>query len=202
MYITYFIIAITCLVSLIAINDDRIKRQLLLNPNDVVEYRKWYRMLTHGFVHADFIHLFFNMYVLYIFGVGVEANFMDLFKTRGYMMYPLFYISAILFAGLPALIKHKDNPAYNSLGASGAVMAVLFVFILFFPTVELRFFFIPIDIPAFVMGPILLLLEYVLAKRGRTNIAHDAHIAGAVYGLIFIIIAKPEILSLFIKQFG
>jgi membrane associated rhomboid family serine protease len=202
MYITYSILAITIIISLLAINDVHLKSKLLLNPYDVVEERNWYRMLTHGFVHADFLHLFFNMYVLYIFGVGVEAVFMQLFETRGYMMYPLFYIAAILFAGLPALVKHRENPSYNSLGASGAVMAVLFVFILFFPMQKLYFLFIPIGIPAYIMGPIILILEYVLAKRGGTNIAHDAHIAGAIFGIIFMVIAKPEVFIHFINQFG
>jgi len=204
MYITYFILGITILVSLKAFEDDNFKRKLLLNPYDVMHYKKWYRVFTHAFIHADFMHLGFNMYVLYMFGVevtpepGYVMSFLSLepalvkdFGVKGYWYYFLLYVGGIFFSSIVALYKYKDNPGYNSLGASGAVSAVIFGCILLNPHAQMGFFLLP-SMPAYIFGPLLLVIEYFMAKRGRTNIAHDAHIAGALFGIIFIIAINPN----------
>ena len=203
MYITYLLLAVTILISAKAMDDDTLKRRLMLNPHDVIHYKKWYRCFTHGFIHADWMHLGFNMFVLYSFGELLEMVFEFKYGVRGHMLFGLLYLAGILFSCLFSLYKHKDNPYYNSLGASGAVMAVLFGFILVNPTAELGLLFLPgIEIPAYIFGPLLLLLEYALSKRGGTGIAHDAHIAGAIFGVVFMTALDYHYLLNFFKHFG
>ncbi len=199
MYITYIIIAVTVLVSVLAFERPELKGRLLFNAYDIIHFKKWYRLFSHGFIHADFMHLFFNMYVLYMFGVqgasqeyfsgfsSVEPNLVHNFGVKGYFYFFLLFVGGLAFASLYALFKHQDNPHYNALGASGAVSAVVFVFIIMNPESNLSIIFLPfLQLPAYIFGPLLLLAEYYLAKRGRSHIAHDAHISGAIFGLLFI----------------
>jgi membrane associated rhomboid family serine protease len=199
MYITYLLLAVTVLVSVKAFSDESWKRQLMFNPYDVVHNQKWYRSFTHAFVHANWMHLGFNMYVLYVFGVAsvpkegwisshysLEPTLVMDHGAKGYLFYGCLYLGGILFSTLWSMSKHKDNPAYNSLGASGAVYAVVFASIMMNPNMGMGIIFIPIFIPAYIFGPLLLVAEYYLAKRGGTAIGHDAHISGAIFGMIFI----------------
>jgi membrane associated rhomboid family serine protease len=180
--ITLVIIIITVGVSFYALENTDVKHKLLFNPYSVAKQKQWYKAITHAFIHADFMHLFFNMYVLYIFGTYIESVFILRYET-GVVYYLVLYIGGVLFATLPAFYKHANNHHYNSLGASGAVSAVLFSAIIINPTMTFYF-----SIPAFVFGPLYLLYEYYMGKRGRGNVAHDAHIAGAVFGIIFTLI--------------
>lgn len=199
MYITYLIIAATVLVSFLAFERPDFKNKLLFNAYDIVHHKKWYRIFSHGFIHADFMHLFFNMYVLYMFGVqgvesvpssnfsSVEPNLIYHFGMKGYYFYLLLFVGGLAFASLYALFKHQNNPQYNSLGASGAVSAIVFSFIIINPEAHLSIIFLPfLSLPAYIFGPLMLVGEYYLAKRGQSRIAHDAHISGAIFGLIFI----------------
>lgn len=192
-------------MSLKAFKEPDFKRKLLLNPYDIVHYKKWYRGFTHAFVHADYMHLGFNMYILYMFGVqnvskgGYESNLLSLepafindFGLKGYWYFFLLYVGGIFFSSMYAIYKHKDNPAYNALGASGAVSAVIFGTILINPHAELGIFPIPFYIPAYIFGPLMLVGEFYLAKRGGTLIAHDAHISGALFGVLFTIAINPN----------
>lgn len=185
--ITLVIIIVTVIVSLYAFENPDVKYKLLFNPYSVVHQKKWYKVISHAFIHADFMHLFMNMYVLYLFGTLVEGFLLVNYRF-GVAYYLVLYFGGILFASLPAFYKHSDNIHYNSLGASGAVSAVLFSTIVINPSMSLYLFFIPIPIPAVVFGPLYLLYEYYMGKRGRTNIAHDAHFAGAVFGIFFTLI--------------
>lgn len=213
MYITYFILGITILVSLKAFNEPDFKRKLLMNPYDVVHYKKWYRTFTHAFIHADFMHLGFNMYILYMFGVqnvskgGFQDNLISLepafvkdFGLLGYWYFFLLYVGGILFSSLYSIYKHKDNPSYSSLGASGAVSAVIFGAIILNPTARLGIFPIPFYLPAYIFGPLMLFGEYYMAKRGGTRIAHDAHILGALFGIIFTIAINPDYIVKFFNS--
>ena len=201
MYVTYLLLAVTILISAIAMDNQSLKYRLMLNPYDVIHHKKWYRCFTHAFVHGDWLHLGFNMYVLFSFGEVLEFQLIRLYGLKGYYYMALLYLSAILFSSLLSLYTNKDNPGYNSLGASGAVMAILFACILLFPTAELGLLFLPMRIPAFIFGPIILIAEYALSKRGGTGIAHDAHFAGAVYGIIFMTIVDYHFLLNFFNQF-
>lgn len=217
MYLTYLLLAATVLVSVLAFQDESLKRRLMFNPHDVVHYNKWYRSFTHAFIHADYFHLGFNMYVLYAFGVqytqelyppqmyvnvpySLEPTLVHDFGARGYLYFGLLYLGGILFSTLIAIRRHRDNPGYNSLGASGAVMAVVFAYIILNPNAQLGLIFLPIHVPAYIFGPILLGIEYYMSKRGRTGIAHDAHFAGAVFGIIFITLIDYHYLLDFFKQ--
>ena len=138
MYITYLLLAITILVSVKAMDNMSLKGKLMMNPYDVIHNKKWYRCFSHAFVHADFMHLGFNMFVLYGFGIGLEDILTLRYGVQGYVMFSVLYIMGILFATLLSLKNHKDNPSYNSLGASGAVMAVLFAYIIMRPDQNLE----------------------------------------------------------------
>ncbi len=196
--VTYVILAITVAVSLLCFGNQELKYKLTFSPYTARHHNRWYNVITHAFVHGDFVHLFFNMYVLYGFGYqvegayafGLEAIFIELYGGFGQLWYGLLYLAGIVFATLPAFYKHSNNPNYLAVGASGAVSSVLFSFILFYPTDQLLLFFIPM--PAFVLGLLYLAFEYFMSKRGRTNIAHDAHFAGAIFGILFTIAVRPE----------
>lgn len=206
MYLTYFIIGATIIISLIAFERDDIRGRMLLNPYDVVHYKKWYRVFSHAFIHADLMHLSFNLYVLYMFGVqgqiqegyfpgflSVEPQFVLQFGNKGYFYYFLLYVGGILFSSVYSIYKHQDNPGYRALGASGAVSGVVFAFMILNPTAELGIIFIPgLHLPAYIFGPLLLAGEYYLARRGNTNIGHDAHISGAIFGMIFLLLVDPQ----------
>ena len=123
------------------------KARLMLIPVRVVEHREWWRLLTHGVVHADWMHLAMNMFVLYEFGRTVQADLGFL----GMAGLPGLYVCSLVAGSLPALMKHKHNPRYRSLGASGAVSAVLVAYIVLHPTHTLLLFFV-IPIPATLAG--------------------------------------------------
>ena len=189
--ITLIIIIVTVAVSLYASENLDLKRQLLFNPYQVVHHNSVLRIFTHAFIHADFNHLAVNMIVLYFFGNNVEQSFKVIFGEVGNLYFVLLYLGGIIFATLPATIKHKDNPGYNSLGASGAVSAVLFASIVLSPTSMLGLYFI-IPIPAVLFGILYIGYEVYMNNRGRTNIAHDAHLLGAIFGIIFTVILSPS----------
>jgi membrane associated rhomboid family serine protease len=194
---TLIIVAVTVVISLVSFNDSSLQYKLTFSPFAVKHQRKWWLLFTHGFVHGDMMHLFFNMFVLFHFGEVIEAYFQLIDKS---WLFPLFYLSCLPFASLPALMKHGDNPNYLAVGASGSVTGIVFMYIMLMPFSKLYLLFIPIGIPALLFGVLYLLFEYYSSKRGGTNIAHDAHIAGAVYGLIFMTLFNPEVWFHFIEQ--
>lgn len=185
--ITTFIIIITVIVSYTAFNNRELFYKLSYNPHAVKTNNEWYRAFTHAFIHADIIHLFLNMFVLYSFGTALENAMFEHFEEKGYYYYILLYVGAIIFATIISYMRHQDNVQYNSVGASGAVMAVLFSAIIVRPDMEVYMMFIPIGIPGLLFGAIYLALEYYMDKRGGDNVAHDAHFLGALFGIIFTI---------------
>lgn len=211
MYITYVFLVVTILISLKGFNDKSFTQKWVLNPYDVVHNKKWYRIFTHAFIHADAMHLGFNMYVLYMFGVQVipstyytnhyslEPQFVIDFGVKGYFYYFLLYVGGIAFSSMYSLHKYKDTPNYNSLGASGAVSAVIFSYMIVNPTAELGIILIPFYLPAYIFGPLMLLFEYIMAKRGGSHIAHEAHLSGAIFGLIFTIAIHPAYVTKLIE---
>lgn len=200
MSITIFLIIATVIISFLAFNNNSLKENLIFSPYQHINNKKWWLVLTHGFIHADYLHLFFNMYVLYAFGLNVENQFNQL-NDVGYLYFLILYLGAMIFATLPSIIKHHNNPSYRSLGASGAVSAIVFVFIILAPTASMGLIILPgLHIPAFLFGLLYLLAENYMSKKGSSNIAHDAHIAGAIFGLIFIAFFDYELYFNFIES--
>ncbi len=187
--ITLVIIIITTLVSIGGFTSHKIINDLIFYPPAVSEQGQWYRFLTCGLIHADIGHLILNMYALYIFGINVEKAFLDIFGQYGNVIYLLMYISALIVCLLPTYKKHKNNTYYRSLGASGAVSAVVFCFIMLFPLAKLGLLFIPIMIPGFIFGILYLVVSSILERRSSDNINHSAHIWGSLYGIIFLVVA-------------
>lgn len=187
---TLVILLLTSVISFTAFSNEKITNDLIFYPTAITFHNQWYRFITCGFIHADFLHLAFNMYTFYFFGGMVESAFVEIFGRSGNVIYTVMYVTALAACLLPTYLKHKTNYYYRSLGASGAVSAVIFAGVLLYPTMRLRIFPIPIDIPAFVFGPIYLLISAYLAKKGQGNINHSAHLWGAVYGILFILVAS------------
>ncbi|MDP9230118.1 MAG: rhomboid family intramembrane serine protease [Bacteroidota bacterium] len=186
--ITVIIIIITSLVSLGGFSNQKIIDDLIFYPPAITERRQWYRFITCGLIHADFGHLLFNMLSLYLFGKFVEDKFIEIFQTNGRMLYLAMYILSLIISLLPTYFKNRNNHNYRSLGASGAVSAVVFAGLMVAPYVEVGFFFIPPIIPGFIFGPLYLIISTFLEKRGGDNINHSAHIWGALFGVAFIIV--------------
>ncbi len=195
--ITYVIIGITVFTSYRAFNDGLLKQKMLFNPYLVSKDKDYMRALTSGLIHADFTHLLVNMWVLYIFGSTVEGYFQILFGMLGGFLYVLLYVLGILISHIPSYLRHRDSPHYNSLGASGAVCAVLFAAILFDPIRGIGLIFTPIYIPGFLFGVLYLMYSQYMQKRGVGNIAHDAHFMGAIFGFIFTGLLKPLLFANF-----
>jgi membrane associated rhomboid family serine protease len=189
MSVTVLIIAITCIASFIGFSNQKLIDDLIFYPPAITNRNQWYRFITCGFIHADIPHLAFNMYSFYMFGQSIEDACVSIFGASGKLMYLLLYISALFVCLLPTYFKHKDSYHYRSLGASGAVSAIVFAFIFLDPLQGIGLIIIPgINLPAFLFGIIYLGVSAYLAKRGSSNINHSAHFWGAVYGIVFLII--------------
>ena len=203
--ITLGIIAFTSIFSVICFQDEAKLHKYSFMPFQIRHYREHYRFLSHAFVHADAMHLIFNMYGLYVFGDLVEDFFKASFTDAiGEVVYLVFYTTAIYAASLPQFMKEKDNRYFSSIGASGAVNAIVFSFIVIAPTAELSLFF-AIPFKAWMFGLIYLGASYLLAKRKANNphadrIDHSAHFWGAAYGIIFTCSVKPELISEFFRK--
>ena len=151
---------------------------------------EWYRLLTYGLLHADFTHLLFNMFTFYLFGSYIENIFKLQFGTKiGSFTFILLYIGGLIFSILPTYFKQKDNYYYKGLGASGAVSAIVFAYILINPMNFMGILFIPIMLPAFLFGFIFVFISMYLDKKEVGGINHSAHITGGLYGVIFTSVA-------------
>lgn len=186
--ITFGIIGVTVVLSYMAFMNKELMMKLMFIPSVVHEYNEFQRAITHIFIHADWTHLLMNMFVLYNFGPILEHYFTEIRQPNPELHFLLLYFGAGLFATILPYARNKTNPSYMSLGASGSVSGVVFAFICLMPTAPLSIILIPISFPAYVFGILYLLYEYYMDKRGGTGIAHDAHIGGAIFGIIFMLV--------------
>lgn len=195
--ITYLIIGTTVIVSFICFGRNDLVNRLSFNSYAIIQRKEWYRIITHGFVHADMMHLLVNMFTFWSFGTYMES----LFTTIGFGSWGFIglYFGGMIFSSLYDLIKYRDNIYYQSIGASGAVSAVLFSSILFNPWSSILLFAI-IPIPGIIFGVLYLLYCQYMAKNSSDNVNHNAHFYGALYGLLFPILLKPSLIGTFIDQ--
>lgn len=201
MNVTLLIIIITCAVSLICFENRALFDKLKHHPVSEANQGEWYRMITSGFLHADYFHLGINMYVFYGFGSYVELEFLHHYgDVMGRTIYLLLYLVIIIIADIPSFLKHKNNYGYSAIGASGAVSGILFICILLSPWAPLELYFL-IPIPAIVFGILYLIYSSWASKNANDNIGHDAHFYGAVAGMVLSAILLPYILRDFILQF-
>ncbi len=195
--VTFFLIGITCLVSWMAFNNRKLMDRLILWPPAIDQHRQYDRLVTYGFIHGDFMHLLFNMVTLFFFGQQIEQL---MTRVMGIWAYPVFYVSALVVSILPTYLKNQKNPNYLSLGASGAVSAVLFAFVLLAPWSTIGVMFIPM--PAIVFAVLYVGYSIWMDHRGGDRINHSAHLAGAAYGVLFMVIMEPRVLGIFLQQLG
>src|SRR4030095_12851474 len=149
MTITLAIIILTCLISISAFSNIKMKGDLLFYPPSITDSKQYYRFITHGFVHADYLHLAFNMFALYSFGTAVETKLFEhecFFGHSGKLLYILLYITGIIAASIPDYMRHRNDTHYASLGASGAISAVIFSAIVLLPKMGIGFLFLPFEI--------------------------------------------------------
>lgn len=196
MSITLVLIIITALVSIYSFNNPNLLNDLILWPRQMTHPKEYYRLLTSGFIHADWMHLIFNMFTLYFFGRNVEMIYYMMGIPKFY--YIVLYIAGIIVASLPSFFSHRNDAYYRSLGASGGVAAVLFAFIYFAPWETIQIWFIPV--PAIIFAVVYLAYSVYMAKKGGDNINHDAHFYGAVFGFVFTLIFEPSHGALFLRQ--
>lgn len=200
---TYFLIAFTALISIPAFSKKDSFYKLQFNAYQVYHRKQWYRLLTHGFLHAGWMHLIVNMLVLYFFGPYVEEFIQyilpDFLTKWHHIIFILYYFAAIVIASLSSLYKHREDPWYNAVGASGAVSAVLFTFIFFNPW-ELLYFYGVIPVPGIIMGVLYLIYSHYMSRRDSDNVNHDAHLSGAIFGFVFPLLIDVKLLGGFINR--
>ncbi len=201
MYVSYLIIGVNVLIFLMY-NKQEFKNRFMFNAYAIKNRNEWWRWFTGGFLHADGAHILFNMLTLVYFGPFIEVVFTDphLFgPVKGSVMYLLMYLSAIPVSSAFSFFRNRNNPYYNALGASGAVSAIVYAYILFQPVKDLYIFF-SIPIPGWIYGILYLVISWTLARRNVGNIGHDAHFFGSVYGFIFPIVFFPFLAENFVSQ--
>ncbi|MCK5537384.1 MAG: rhomboid family intramembrane serine protease [Bacteroidales bacterium] len=197
---TYLIIGFTSLISYQAFKNKELFNKFMFNAYMVYHKRDFKRLISHGFLHADWTHLIFNMLTLFFFGDHVENTLIAYYGSMGSVFYLILYLTAIPLASLMSLFKHKDMHSYNSVGASGAVSAVLFAAIMFNPTMKIMLIILPIPMPAWVFGLAYLGYSHYMSKQNSDNINHDAHFIGSIYGLLFPALLNINFAVMFVNQ--
>ena len=200
MSISIALCIITGLISYQGFQNRSIVEKLKHHPVSEHNNKEYYRMLSSGFVHGGWFHLLINLFVLWQFGPIVEQQYGAIFgKLLGPLMFLLMYLSAIVVADLPTFFKHKNNPTYAAIGASGAVSGVVFAYVLFHPWARLALYGI-IPFRA-ILGAVAYLVYSSWASKNRNDgIDHSAHFYGAVYGMLFTIISEPKVIGHFVDE--
>lgn len=199
--ITLIIIALTCLTSFLAFRSPQLKKDLIFSPYAVDRLNEYYRFVSSGFIHADWLHLLFNMYVLYEFGQIVEIYYGRHFGDLANILYLVLYFGSMIMADMSTFYRFRNYSHYRGLGASGAVSGVLMVFILFEPWATLQFIFIPgLPIPAIVLGIGYLIYSWYAARQMNDNINHEAHFYGAIFGVLLTLLLKPSLAVDFVQK--
>jgi membrane associated rhomboid family serine protease len=196
--ITMIILVLTTIISFVSFNSSRLMDAFIFWPPAITMRHQYYRFVTCGFIHADVMHLLFNMFTLYFFGRALENYYMGILGLQHYY-YTILYLTALIVANIPSYIKQHDNYNYRSLGASGAVCAVMFAFIMISPW-EPLYLFGALKVPAILYAVVFLVYTIYMSRRGGDNVNHDAHLWGAIYGVVFTIVARPSIVGNFLNE--
>lgn len=201
---TILFVALISIVSILAFNNKGLFYKLQFNPYQIVHRKQFYRVFSHVLVHADWTHLIVNMLVLYSFGRNVEFQ-LKYYSNAGFIDNPMLIYAVFLFLGMivssiSTLLKNKNNPQYNSVGASGVVSAVVFMSIFFSPLDKI-YFYLLIPIPGIAFGALYLIYTQYMNKKNSDNINHDAHFYGALFGFIFPILLNFDFINEFLKAF-
>ncbi|MFM7217091.1 MAG: rhomboid family intramembrane serine protease [Bacteroidota bacterium] len=199
MNITLILLLVTVGLSMLAFSNPAVLDRMIFNPYRINRDREWYRFITSGFIHADWLHLLVNGFVLYSFGPIVEQFYDFNFGELSGFYFIALYFGAMVISIARSYKKHLNDPRYNALGASGAVSAVVFSFILFNPLHQLCLYGI-LCLPGILFGAGYLFYCYRMARVRRDNINHDAHLWGALYGFFFTIAMKPTLLLDFFSK--
>lgn len=199
MTIPIILIAVICLISYLAFSNHEIMARFQLNAWSVVHRKEYIRMISYGFLHADWMHLLINMFVLFSFSQAVIFYFNNFLPGNAELRFLLLFLSAIPVSAFYSLIKNKSNHAYNAVGASGAVSAIVFTSIFFDPYNPILLFGI-IPVPGIIFGVLYLFYSARMSKKQIDNIGHDAHFWGAVYGFIFPLLYQPSLFNHFLNQ--
>jgi len=193
------IVIITAAISIYAFNNRQLSDKLCLKPNLVYHRFHVHRILTHSLLHGDWTHLIVNMYVLYMFGEVCLKYFSLYFGGKANFYFLTLYVFSLVFSSLYSIIKHRNNPHYSAVGASGAVTAVVFTTIFFDPWNKLLFFGI-IPVPGIIFGVLYLAYSIYMGKKNSDNIGHDAHFTGAIFGFIFPLLLDFQLVWQFIDK--
>lgn len=194
--VTYLIIGATVLTSFAAFQNADLILKFIFDPFKIKRDKEYWRFLSHGLIHADTMHLLFNMLSLFFFGRAMEASFMIIYGNA--LVFPLFYLSALVVSSLQSYYKHQNDYSYRSLGASGAVSAVIFASVLLSPWQKIYVYFI--GVPGILFAVFYIWYSHSMSKKQIDNIGHDAHLHGALFGLIFPVVTKPYLAIDFFKQ--
>ncbi len=190
--VTLVLLVLTSLVTIVAFRNPGLYRFLALEPYRMVRNREYHGLATSGFLHANYVHLILNMYVLVIFGVHIE-------RVLGSQWFLVLYVVALLVGSLYPLLKYRNEPSYIAIGASGAVSGVVFSFCLFWP-LEMLYLFGVLPLPAILFALLYVGYSIFAMKRIEDNIGHEAHLAGAVGGLVTTMLVEPQSISIFLES--
>jgi membrane associated rhomboid family serine protease len=178
------ILIVTLIVSIIGMQRPSLLAWAMLRPYRLFRNREYEKLITSGFVHADGSHLIFNMLTFYFFAFQLE-------RVMGSLRFVALYFFGLVFSEIGTCLKHRNDPNYASLGASGAILAVLFASIVYFPTQSIYIFFaLPIPAPLFAVG--YLAYSFYQSRQNTGNVNHDAHFGGALTGLAFVALTEPR----------
>jgi membrane associated rhomboid family serine protease len=192
--ITLTIVIVTCAITLAGFKNGKVVDELIFWPPAISKKHQYYRFITCGLIHADYMHLIFNMLTLYFFGTVMEAYYQGQLGLQKWY-YLALYIGALVVSNIPTYLKHRNDYDYRSLGASGAVSAVLFAFILLRPWQKIIVLVFPV--PAIIYGGLFLFYSAYMSRKGGDNVNHDAHFYGALFGVLFTIAVRPEVVQIF-----
>ncbi len=197
-FIVYIIIGLTVFVSYISWKNNALFEKYLFSAYRIVHYHEYFRLISHAFLHANWVHLLVNMLVLWSFGEALMVYFGFVFGQFAALHWLVLYVTSVVASSVYSLLKHRNNAWYSAVGASGATSAIVFACLVFDPW-NMIYFFGVIPIPGILFGVIYLIYSYRQGRRGTDNIGHDAHFWGAIFGFAYPLIMKPALIIHFIN---